>query len=112
MKDILEKIEWAKMTINERLEFGMGDTKEAAYSRERRACAVLMDCKRAILDLQEKTDALEKEVNMYRASEKLLDAGISGSHLEVGKALAKQVIKLKKEIERLKGSKQNPSSNA
>jgi hypothetical protein len=61
---------------------------------------------------QFKIDNLEKEVNMYKASEKLLDAGISGSHLEVGKALAKQVIKLEKEIERLKGSIQNPSSNA
>ncbi len=62
--DTLEAIDWACDTIRNRLQFGMGDSKEAAYSREKRAKGVLMDCKKEIEELSEAV----KKIALFKAT--------------------------------------------
>ena len=78
--DTLKTIEWASDTIRNRLEFGMGDSKEAAYARERRSLGALNDSKREIIKLrnclklivsQGGTDVIENN-QMINVAEKVL----------------------------------------
>ena len=65
MIDIIESIEWARATIKDRLMFGMEDAPlQAAYSREKRASSVLIDCKNEIENQQKKIDELRESLKV------------------------------------------------
>lgn len=57
VEEIIQAIDWARETINEKLMFGQ-DEPSAGFSRERRACGVLLECKKFIEQLKEE---LKKE---------------------------------------------------
>ena len=88
VSNIIETIEWAEATIDNKLMFGMEDAPlQAGFAREQRARGVLLDCRleiqklKAAIELYKKSNDFYADTSNWGNSFDTLDYSLSLIHI-------------------------------